>query len=87
MSAGRVPESQWLKNFTKSAGELIEEQTAAGYKVQGFIMTMGIYEKLSQALGYDPTDLLGYVIEILEQTEDEYEKEGEMVLIKGQPLN
>jgi hypothetical protein len=87
MSGHKAPESKWLKNFTRSAGELIEEQTAAGYKIQGFIMTMGIYERLSQALGYDPTDLLGYVIEILEQTEEEYEEEGDMVLIKGQPLN
>lgn len=87
MSGERRPDSEWLKNFTRSAGELIAEQTAAGYKIQGFIMTLGIYDKLSDALGYDPTDLLGYVIEILEQTEEEHEKEGEMVLIKGQPLN
>lgn len=87
MSGERRPDSEWLKNFTRSAGELIAEQTAAGYKIQGFIMTLGIYDKLSNALGYDPTDLLGYVIEILEQTEEEHEKEGEMVLIKGQPLN
>jgi hypothetical protein len=87
MSGHKVPESTWLRNFTKSAGELIEEQANAGYKVQGFIMTIGIYDRLSNALGYEPTDLLGYVIEILEQTEAEFEKEGEMVFIKGQPLN
>jgi hypothetical protein len=87
MSGEQRPDSKWLKNFTRSAGELIAEQTAAGYKIQGFIMTMGIYNKLSDALGYDPTDLLGYVIEILDQTEAEKEEEGDMVLIKGQPLN
>lgn len=87
MSGEKVPDSKWLKNFTKSAGVLVEEQIAAGYKVQGFIMTIGIYNRLSEALGYDPTDLLGYVIEILQQTEEEYEEEGDMVLIKGQPLN
>lgn len=87
MSGEKRPDSQWLRNFTKSAGELIKEQTDAGYKVQGFIMTMGIYNRLSNALGYDPTDLLGYVIEILQQTEEEFEEEGDMVMIKGQPLN
>jgi uncharacterized protein with GYD domain len=87
VSGAKVPESVWLKNFTKSAGELVEEQTNAGYKVQGFLMTIGIYDRLSNALGYDPTDLLGYVIEILHQTEEQYEEEGDMVMIKGHPLN
>ena len=87
MSGERAPESKWLYNFKKSAGELIAEQTAAGYKVQGFIMTIGIYNKLADALGYDPTDLFGYVIEILQQTEEEFEEEGDMVMIKGHPLN
>jgi hypothetical protein len=50
-------------------------------------MTIGIYNKLADALGYDPTDLLGYVIEILQQTEEEFEEEGDMVMIKGHPLN
>jgi len=87
VSGAKVPESVWLKNFTRSAGELVEEQTRAGYKVQGFIMTIGIYNKLSDALGYDPTDLLGYVIEILQQSEEEHEEEGDIVLIKGHPIN
>lgn len=87
MSGEKRADSQWLRNFTKSAGELVKQQTEAGYKVQGFIMTMGIYNRLSDALGYDPTDLLGYVIEILQQTEEEHEEEGELVMIKGHPLN
>jgi hypothetical protein len=87
MNDRRVPESLWLRNFTKSTGKLIEQHIAQGYKVQGIIMTMGYYNKLSNALGYDPTDLLGYVIEILEQTEADYEAEGDLLLIKGHVLN
>jgi len=87
MSGSIVPPSVWLKNFTRSAQELLKEQKEKGYTVQGFIFTIGIYDKMSEALGYEPTDFLGYVIEILEQTEEEFQKEGEMVLIKGKPIN
>lgn len=87
MSGSAVPASVWLKNFTKTAQVLIKEQKENGYTVQGFIFTIGIYDKLADALGYEPTDFLGYVIEILEQTEEDFQKEGEMVFIKGKPIN
>lgn len=82
-----VPASEWLKNFTKTASDLVKDNQAQGYQVKGFIMTFGIFDKLTEALGYEPTDFLGYVIELLEQTEDQFRDEGDFVLIKGDALN
>jgi len=87
MSGVIATESTWLKNFTTTAHALVQDQKAEGYLVQGFIMTVGIYDKLSKAIGYEPNDFLGYVIEILEQTEEEFEKEGEMMFVKCKALN
>ena len=87
MSGKRAPESLWLKNFTKCAEQLINEQRDEGYLVNGLIMTIGLYNKLAEAYGYDPDNLLGYKIKILEQSQEELEEEGDLILVSGKPLN
>lgn len=84
MSGEKRPDSVWLRNFNKSAAELIREQSAWGYKVQGLLLTESVYERLSKELGYEPTDVLGYVIEIIDPSEN---IKGDVVLLKGQILN
>ena len=81
-----VEPSVWYKNFSNAAQELIEEQRNEGYLVQGFIVTEGLYQKLTDALGYEPDNLLGYKLEILEQNESELAEEGDMMLVSGQPI-
>lgn len=84
MSGVKRPDSVWLRNFNKSAGDLIREQSSWGYKVQGLLVTESIYERLSKELGYEPTDILGYVIEIIDPSEG---IKGDVVLLKGHILN
>lgn len=77
----------WLRNFKNSVTELIKVNRDTGYTVKGLVMTVGIYEKLTKAIGYEPTEFIGYTVEILDQTEAEFIKEGEMVFVKGDALN
>lgn len=84
MSAEKRPDSVWLRNFNQSASKLIQEQTAWGYKVQGLIVTESVYDRLTRELGYEPTDIFGYVIEIIDPSEG---IKGDVVLIKGHILN
>jgi len=84
MSGVRKPESVWLRNFNKSASDLIREQISWGYKVQGLLVTEGIYNRLTRELGYEPTDIFGYVIEIIDPSEG---IKGDVVLLKGHILN
>lgn len=84
MSGVKKPDSTWLRNFNSSAGKLIREQSSWGYKVQGLLLTESVYERLSQELGYEPTDVLGYVIEIIDPSEN---IKGDVVLLKTQILN
>lgn len=84
MSAVKRPDSAWLRNFNQSAAKLIQEQSAWGYKVQGLLVTESIYERLTKELGYEPTDILGYVIEIIDPAE---RIKGDVVLLKGHILN
>lgn len=87
MSGKEAPVSQWLKNFTASVSSLIEEQKSEGYQIKAIILTEGLHKKLCEAHGYEVSDMLGYVINILEQNEEELAEEGQMVLISGDPLN
>ena len=84
MSGVKKPDSAWLKNFMRSANSLLADQSEHGYKVQGFLMTESVYDRLSNELGYEPTDVLGYVIEIIDPSE---KIEGDVVMLKGQLLN
>lgn len=83
MSGRAAKDSEWLRNFNSSAAELIQEERIGGYIVQGFVLTEGIYEKLADQLGYEPTDILGYLIEIVEQEDGEED----FIIIKKEPLN
>ena len=87
MRSEKVPPSVWLRNFKKSLGELIELNKKNGYIVKRVVMTVGIYDKLAEALQYEPTDILGYVIEIREQTEEQYQLEGDDIGIVGSAIN
>jgi|694.fasta_scaffold02549_2 hypothetical protein len=84
MSGEKRPDSAWLRNFQQSASKLIQEQTEYGYKVQGLIVTESVYDRLTVELGYEPTDIFGYVIEIIDPSEG---IKGDVVLIKGHILN
>lgn len=82
-----VDNSVWLRNFNNALGEMIKEQKDNGYTVRSVLMTEAIYNKLSIKLGYNPTDILGYIIEIIEQNEEQRQEEGDIVMISGDPLN
>lgn len=86
MSGSRVPPNVWLKNFKVAIQGMIDEELASGHSVTGIIVTEGIAIKLNEAHGYECTDFLGYVLDVLERESDEAELE-EMVMLKGHPLN
>ena len=87
MRSEKVPTSEWLKNFTNTVTGLINENKKNGYQVTAIVLTIGLYDKLVDALNYEPTDWLGYVIKILEQTEEQFKEEGEIVFISGNAIN
>lgn len=87
MKRETVTPSKWLNNFQKLVASMIKENKQAGYTVKAVLMTIGIYEKYIEKVGYETDEILGYKIEIAEQTEEEFEREGEMVFIRGDALN
>lgn len=80
----KIKPSVWLNNFKVSLNKLINDEILVGKKVTGIIMSVKIYNKLSNELGYKPTDILGYVIEVIEE---EAEGSEEIVMIKGFSIN
>lgn len=86
MSGSRVPSSVWLHNFKAAIQGMIDDELSSGHSVTGIIVTEGIAIKLKEAYGYECTDFLGYVLDVLERESDEAELE-EMVMLKGHPLN
>ncbi len=87
MKRETVTPSKWLNNFQKLVASMIKENKQAGYTIKAVLMTIGIYEKYIEKMGYETDEILGYKIEIAEQTEEEFELEGEMVFIRGDALN
>ena len=89
MPGEEVPKDNqaWIKNFNATASKLVREQLKLGFHIQGIVMTENLYFQLSDCLGYPPRDLLGYVIEVLQQSEEEAEQEGDMLYLKGHLLN
>lgn len=87
MSGVKVPPNVWLKNFKNAIQGMIDDEIKAGYSVTGIIMTQGLYQKLNEAYGYECTDFLGYVLEVLENEVDQEDDDSQdMVLLKGNPL-
>lgn len=87
MKSEIVKPSVWLNNFHKLVSSMIQKNKKDGYSVKAVMMTIGIYEKYIEKIGYEVDEILGYNIEIAEQTEDQFEVEGEMVFIRGDALN
>lgn len=85
MIGSKVPPNVWLKNFKAAIQGMIDEELASGHSVTGIIVTEGIAIKLKEAYGYECTDFLGYVLDVLERESDEAELE-EMVMLKGNTL-
>lgn len=77
----------WLKNFRNSVSELLKENKAAFYTSKSVVMTEFIYRKYCHAVGSKTTDILGYKIEVLEQTQEQFEEEGDIIFISGEALN
>lgn len=85
MSGSKVPPNVWLKNFKSAIQGMIDDEKASGHSVTGIIMTRGLYLKLNEAYGYECVDFLGYVLEVLDDSENE-EENHDMVLLRGNPL-
>lgn len=59
----------WLYNFTCSVSQLILEEIDAGYSVKAVVISRSIFEKMTEITGYEPTQICGYVIELLPELE------------------
>lgn len=56
----------WYNNFKNSVAELIAETKAEAHRVEAIAMTDDIFRKCTEALGYEPDNLFGYKIEVVE---------------------
>lgn len=91
---------EWFNNFRDSMSDLIVEAKKQKRMIQGIAVSQGIYDRMSEALGHRPNQLLGYKLEVAEFEEEEnlrqifeengldgeYEVEGYVDLIEV-PLN
>lgn len=87
MKEGIVTTSKWLKNFKKSVSDLIKENGNSKRTCKCLVLTDGLYQILSDNLGYQPTDFMGYKLEITDRTEEEIEMNTEYMYIDGDNLN
>lgn len=90
----------WLSNFIDSMGDMIAEAKKQKRMIKGIAVSQDIFDKMTEALGHRPNNILGYKLEVAkfeeEETlreilaandmEDEYEVEGYVELIEI-PLN
>lgn len=66
---------EWFNNFRESMSELIIEAKKQKRMIQGIAVSQSIYDKMSEALGHRPNQLLGYRLEVAEFEEEEALKE------------
>jgi hypothetical protein len=91
---------EWYKNFVQSISEIIEEAIKNKRRIQGIAISQDLMDKMSEALGHRPNNILGYKLEVQDFEEEqalkdliaehglegEYEVEGYFDII-DQPLN
>lgn len=80
----KVDSLVWFHNFKKGISDLIYEHMVAGYKISAVVMTPACYKRCTEALGYEPDNILGYKIQVRQfSLEEEAES---MVGIAGDPI-
>lgn len=66
---------EWFNNFRDSMCDLIQEAKKQKRMIQGIAVSQSIYDRMSEALGHRPNQLLGYRLEVAEFEEEETLKE------------
>lgn len=75
----------WFYNFKGSIAELIDAHLQCGYTVKQIQVSERIYRKCCEALGYEPDNILGYNLAIVDfELEND---SGDEVAIAGECLN
>lgn len=76
---------EWYSNFVHSMSDIIEEAIKNKRQIRGVAISQDLYDKMTEALGHRPNNILGYKLEVQEFEEeqklkeliDEYGLEGE----------
>lgn len=71
----RSDPKEWFNNFRESMADLIDEAKKQKRMIQGIAVSQSIYDRMSEALGHRPNQLLGYRLEVAEFEEEETLKE------------
>lgn len=75
METPMVDPQVWYYNFKKGVSALLKEEIAAGYTVKAIVVSYKIAKKIEDAIGYEPNNILGYKLEILDEQEFVFEED------------
>lgn len=79
--------NDWYRNFKKSVSDTVKEQQRNGVKVMYVLVTILIYEKVKKAVGYDPDNINGYLIKVMDPNEYEYDEDEEFIMVESKTIN
>lgn len=82
MAKDSVPPDVWFKNFQTGVGILIDEELAKGNTITKIALSRTLHDKCCAIAGYEVTDILGYVVEIVDTGYEDDE-----IMIIGSMLN
>lgn len=62
---------EWYFNLTVGISNLIKEEQQLGYMIKAVVVSSFIASKIENIIGHEPTQICGYVLEILPDVEFE----------------